>query len=419
MPGKRIVLATFGSLGDLHPYLAVAIELKRAGHHPLIATTDIFQVAVESEGIAFAPMRPGSAELGDLAQIVRRILHPLCGPQRLIRECVMPWVRDAYDDLDRACADADLLVTHPLTFAGRLIAEKRGLPWASTVLAPLSLMSALDPPYWPAVPGGGLWLRKLGIAPYRMCFALMKQVAASWEKPLRKLRTELGLPPTQQLALFEGQYSPRLNLALFPRLFAEPQADWPAHTIACGFAHYDGKASAPQLKTELDAFLAQGEPPLVFTLGSSVAIDAGDFFAKAASAAQQLKRRAILVTAQDTQPAMPATVKAFRYLPYSAVFPRAAVTVHQGGIGTLAQALAAGRPQLILPAAFDQPDNARRAVRLGVARTLPLRRASVEAMVENLAALLANRDYTARAAKTGEALRSQNGARRAAQLLVS
>lgn len=417
MTAKRIVLATFGSLGDLHPYLAVAIELKRAGHRPLIATTDIFREAVEAEGIEFAQMRPGSAELGDLAQIVRRVLHPLRGPQRLIREFLMPWVRESYADLDRACADADLIVTHPLTFAGRLIAEKRGLPWASTVLAPLSLMSALDPPYWPALPGGGLWLRKLGVGPYRMFFAILKQVAASWEKPLRELRAELGLPPTKQLALFEGQYSPRLNLALFPHLFAEPKADWPANTIACGFAHYDGNAIAPQLKAELDAFLAQGEPPIVFTLGSSVAMDAGDFFARAAAAATQLNRRAILVTGQDAQPAMPATVKTFRYLPYSVVFPHAAVNVHQGGIGTLAQALAAGRPQLVMPAAFDQPDNARRAVRLGVARTLPLQKASVDEMVENLAELLSNRDYAARAAATGVTLRHQNGARRAAELL--
>ena len=107
-----------------------------------------------------------------------------------------------------------------------------------------------------------------------------------------------------------------------------------------------------------------------------------------------------------------------RYLPYSVVFPHGAVNVHQGGIGTLAQALAAGVPQLVLPAAFDQPDNARRAVRLGLARTLPLQRASVEAMTGNLAALLSNPDYAARAAATGATIRSQNGAQHAAELLA-
>jgi len=415
--GKRIVLATFGSLGDLHPYLAVALELKRAGHRPLIATTDIFREAVESEGIEFALMRPGSAELGDIAQIVHRIFHPVRGPEFLMRELLMPWVRMSYADLDRACADAELIVTHPLAFAGRLISEKRSLPWVSTVLAPLSLMSAIEPPYFPALPGGGLWLRRLGMGTYRMLFSIMRHIAGSWEKPLHELRSEIGLPPTKQLALFEGQYSPRLNLALFPSLFAEPQADWPANTIACGFARYDGSTVAPDLKAELDAFLAQGEPPIVFTLGSSVAMDAGDFFAKATAAATRLNRRAILVTGQDPQSSMPATVKAFRYLPYSEVFPHAAVNVHQGGIGTLAQALAAGRPQLVMPAAFDQPDNARRAVRLEVARTLPLQRASVEAMTENLAALLTSHDYQARADKAGETIRSQNGARGAAELL--
>jgi UDP:flavonoid glycosyltransferase YjiC (YdhE family) len=334
-----------------------------------------------------------------------------------MREFLMPWVRMSYADLDRACADADLIVTHPLTFAGRLIAEKRGIPWVSTVLAPLSLMSMIDPPYFTALPWGGLWLRKFGVGPYRTLFNMIKRVAGKWEKPLHELRAEIGLPPTQQLALFEGQYSPRLNLALFPELFAEPQADWPANTIACGFASYDGAALAPDLKAELDAFLTQGEPPIVFTLGSSVAMDAGDFFATATAAATRLNHRAILVTGQDSQLSVPATVKVFRYLPYSAVFPHAALNVHQGGIGTLAQALAAGKPQLVIPAAFDQPDNARRAVRLGVARTLPLQRASVDAMVANLATLLSDRNYQARADEAGKTIRYQNGARRAAELL--
>jgi rhamnosyltransferase subunit B len=417
MPGKRIVLATFGSLGDLHPYLAIALDLKRAGHRPLLATLDVFREAVESEGIDYARIRPGTAELGDIARIVQRIFHPVRGPEYLMREFMMPWIRESYADLDAVCKDADLIVTQPLAFSGRLIAEKRGLPWVSSVLAPLSLMSAIDPPHFTGLPGGGLVLRKFGIGPYRACFKLMKLVAGGWEKPLHALRAEIGLPPTKQLALFDGQYSPRLNLALFPSLIAEPQADWPANTITCGFARYPGTPVTPELKAELDAFLAQGEPPIVFTLGSSVAMDAGDFFAKAAAVATRLKRRALLVTGQDPPPGLPATMKAFKYLNYAEVFPHAAVNVHQGGIGTLAQALAAGKPQLVMPAAFDQPDNARRAVKLGVARTLPLQRAGVDAMAENLSALLTNPDYHARASATEESIRSQNGARRAAELL--
>src|SRR5215210_644939 len=143
---KRIVLATFGSLGDLHPYVALSLQLKARGYRPLIVTSDVHRDAVERAGIEFAPMRPNAGHIGDAAELVRRLFHPRKGPEHLIRELVMPHVRGAYEDLNRACAGADLIVTHPLAFGGRLVAEKRGLPWRSTVLSPLSLMSSVDPP---------------------------------------------------------------------------------------------------------------------------------------------------------------------------------------------------------------------------------------------------------------------------------
>jgi len=117
---KRIVFATFGSLGDIYPYIAVALELKRRGHHPVIATSDVHRTAIEAERIDYAPMRPHAADLGDSAELVGKLLHPTQGPRYLIRDIMMPHVRGAYEDLDRACSGADVLVTHPLAFAGRL-----------------------------------------------------------------------------------------------------------------------------------------------------------------------------------------------------------------------------------------------------------------------------------------------------------
>jgi len=86
---------------------------------------------------------------------------------------------------------------------------------------------------------------------------------------------------------------------------------------------------------------------------------AGDFWPEAISAARELGRRAVLITGAEQLGPLPEGVRAFSYLPYSRIFPAAAANVHQAGIGTLAQALRAGRPQLIVPVAFDQPDNAR------------------------------------------------------------
>jgi UDP:flavonoid glycosyltransferase YjiC (YdhE family) len=287
------------------------------------------------------------------------------------------------------------------------------------VLAPLNLFSAVDPPLYP----GMAWLhalRSLGVSPYRFAFALLKRMIAHWERPLRELRAELGLPPLREMAQFEGQFSPLLNLALFTPLLSAPQPDWPANTVLCGFACYDGTRITADAD-ELNLFLAAGEPPIVFALGSSAVMIAGDFWKHAAAAAQALGRRAILLTGllPEQQPRLPPNIRAFQYLPYSMVFPRASVIVHQAGIGTLAQALAAGRPQLIVPVAFDQPDNARRAVRLGVARALPFQKVTAVRLAEQLRPLLDGADYAQRATAVAAALAQENGAQAACDQIDS
>jgi UDP:flavonoid glycosyltransferase YjiC (YdhE family) len=415
--GKRILIATFGSLGDLHPYLALAIELKRRGHRPLIATLDRYRAAVEAEGVEFAVMRPLESQFGSTQEVVRQIIHPRKGPEYLIRCVVMPFVRESYDDLYRLSEGADLLISHPITVTMPLVAEKRGLPWVSTVLSPMSFFSAYDPSVIAAAP----WLhhlQRISIGLYRGVFELAKSISASWERPLHQLRAEVGLPPVKKLAMFEGQFSPRLNLALFSSLFAGPQPDWPANTEICGFARYDGRPT-PAGSADLKNYLESGEPPIVFTLGSSVSMDPGEFFAKAREAATRLGRRAVLITGFLPSEHSDAVehVKVFQYLPYSEVFPNASVIVHTGGIGTMAQALAAGRPMLVTPAAFDQPDNAHRAVRLGIARVVPFQRVTSKTLMKHIVELFTDRQYHERAAGVGERLRCENGAGRASDLL--
>src|SRR5262249_54459225 len=159
-----------------------------------------------------------------------------------------------YEDLSRAAQDADLLITHPLTYAGRLVAEKRRMPWVSTVLSPLSFMSTEDPPVMAPAP----WLNRLHeISPsfYRLFFRFMRGMARSWSKPVRALREQVGLPPSDQDPLFEGQFSPHLNLALFSTVLAKPQADWPPNTEVTGFPMYDSDAAAERDGSSVEQFL--------------------------------------------------------------------------------------------------------------------------------------------------------------------
>ena len=414
---KRILIATFGSLGDIHPYIAVALELQRRGHHPVIASFDLHRGAVQAAGVAFHAVRPGLEVFGSIESVARKLFGSLRGPEYMIREIFMQHLHASYTDTREAARGVDLMLTHPLTFAARLVAEKHGIPWVSTVLAPLNLLSSIEPPLFPA----GAWLqglRKLGVGPYRFAFGALKRMIKHWETPLRRYRTELGLPPLREMAQFEGQFSALLNLALFSPLLSAPIADWPAQTVICGFARYDGLGIDGETDA-LQSFLAAGDAPIVFALGSSAVLIAGDFWRHAAAAAQTLGRRAILLTGRlpAQQPDLPAGVRAFQYLPYSAVFPHAAAVVHQAGIGTLAQALSAGHPQLIVPVAFDQPDNARRAQRLGVARVLPFKRVTAERLVERLKPLLEEPAYARRAGEVAATLAKEDGAGRAADAI--
>jgi UDP:flavonoid glycosyltransferase YjiC (YdhE family) len=262
------------------------------------------------------------------------------------------------------------------------------------------------------------WARRLGVAPYRWVFSIPRAIVRRWERPLHELRAALGLPPTDAIAQFEGQFSPRMHLALFSSVLAPPQPDWPAGTIVCGFPRYDGTPVERDARDRLEKFLAAGDPPLVFGLGSSAVMVAGNFWRAAIAATQALGRRALLLTggAADSG-AVPPSIGIFDYLPYSAVFPRAAVIVHSGGIGTLAQALASARPQLITPVAFDQPDNARRTVRLGLARVLPFEKATAAALARELAIVMEDDRYARGARQVGAALSREDGACIAADAL--
>jgi UDP:flavonoid glycosyltransferase YjiC (YdhE family) len=120
---KRIVLTTFGSYGDLHPYIAVARGLIDRGHEAVIATTEIYRTKVEKEGIGFHATHPNLADLGDQAEVVRRVYDPRRGTEYMTRQLIMPHLPRTFDDLAAVARSADLLVSHAITYAAPLVAR--------------------------------------------------------------------------------------------------------------------------------------------------------------------------------------------------------------------------------------------------------------------------------------------------------
>ncbi len=429
-PGARkVILATLGSLGDLHPFMAVALALRARGLAPVLATAENYRAKVEAAGIAFHAMRPSFDELErDLG--LRRpaiVARSIADHEFLLGKLVLPYARAAYEDLLVVGAGADLFVTSTLCFGARLAAERLGIPVLAVVLQPMMFLSAYDPPVIPQAKFLGPLLRLLGPAAATGVLALGKCATLGMFAPLARLRAELGLPPDPRHPLFEGQFSKPGALGLYSRALGGVQPDYPVRAAVVGFAAFDSEdGREARLSPALTDFLSAGPAPLVFTLGSLIVNDPGGFFRESVAAARRLGMRAVLLVGPAAQNgAAGLGLKAGpdlcieAYAPHSLLFPRAAVLVHQVGIGTLAQALRSGRPQLTVPFFADQFDNAARTVRLGVARRLVPTRYEAKHVARELRLLLESPRFAARARRVREQLAGEDGAAAAADAIAA
>jgi UDP:flavonoid glycosyltransferase YjiC (YdhE family) len=405
---SRIVLTTIGSFGDLHPKIAIALELRKRGHDVVFATHKEYQDKVEALGFAFRGMRPDNTALNDPEEMAR-MMDLKTGTEYVIKNWVCANLRETYTDLMDSAEDADFIITGEGVVAARLVAEKLEIPWAFAVLQPASFLSVYDPSVLPVLPFLAKF-RGLGSLANRGIIQLSKVLSKSWAEPIHQLRQEIGLPPLTGNPFIDDKYSPYLVLALFSSVFAKPQPDWAKNTVLTGFAFYDGSEGKTELAPELQQFLDRGDPPIVFTLGSAAVMTPGRFYQASVEAVTQLNRRAVLLMGKNAHlNDLPETVFTTSYVPYSQIFPRACAIVHQGGIGTTAQALRAGRPTLVMPYSHDQPDNAARVERLGTSRTIPRNQYTAERVAKQLSQLLGNPSYAAKALEIGGIIRTENG----------
>lgn len=405
----NIVFASHGSLGDLVPFLEIGKCLAASGHHAVVATHRAHRPAVEAAGLTFAPMRPDRSS--DPA-FHAKFMRPLAGPAFAYREYLGPAIADSDADLMRATDGADVLVSVTLALAAPLVAARTGIPWRSAAFQPAMLYSALDPPKLNLLPlrrGRPDWNRRV--------YGFARDGIESWATPLRDYRRAEGLGEYPDHPAFLGQHSPDGVLALYSPLFGSVPSDAPPGTVQTGQVLQSG---GPPLAPAIDDFLAAGDPPVVFTLGSASAFTARKFFADSAAIARRLGVRALLLVGRDANlaglPVGPRVMTAAT-APYHAVFPHSAMAVHQGGIGTIALCLAAGIPMALVPFAHDQPDNSARAARLGVARVVPRWRYPFSA--GTIRRTLRDEGMRGAAQAAAGTISSERGAERAAEAIVA
>ncbi len=361
----HVLLNPFGSAGDVHPFVGLGLRLRQRGHRVVFLVNAYFRPLIESHGFE-------AVDLGTAEQMQEAMNHPdLWHPTRALRvvtEGILLAVPMVFNAIaERFQPGATVVVTSSLGFGARIAEEKLGVPTATIHLQPSVLRSVHEMPVLPGLERPEhlpRFVKRL------MYWAMDRLIIDRLLAPgLNAFRARLGLPPVQRL-FDEWGRSNSLQIGLFPEWFATPQPDWPRSFLQTGFPLYD-EADVSPMPAEVAAFLENGTPPIVFTPGSAMT-QGRDFFEVSVDVCRRLGRRALFLTrfADQIPHPLPPEILHASYVPFSRVFPRAAAVVHHGGIGTTAQALAAGVPQLIRPLAHDQFDNAARLRRLGVARSL-------------------------------------------------
>jgi rhamnosyltransferase subunit B len=373
---SHILLTAFGTSGSVFPIIWLGRNLVERGHRVSMIADPLYGPRVVAAGIGFFP--PAGDELA------RMLADPdLWNPGHSSRvaftyggRAVAPWMAA----LERVIGEAgppELMLAPMIAFGARLAREKYGIPLVTVHLYPAAMMSADDAPLvFPA-------LRLLRLLPFQA-----RRFILSLPSPYDRF----ALPAVAAACLTHGvapprrlwklwHHSPDGVLALFPGWFSSFPRDRPANTFQWDFPLED-MAREGELEPELEAFLAAGPKPVLFTLGTGQ-FHAADFFRTAAEVVARLGCRAVFLTPKLNQvPAdLPDSVFVAAYAPFSQILPRAALMVHHGGIGTLSQCLAAGIPQLVVSMSLDQPDNAARVERLGVGLSLAMARLTPERLL--------------------------------------
>lgn len=391
---RQIILPTIGTLGDLHPFIALGLALQTRGFDPVLAVSESHLARVEAAGITARAIMPSFEEVAErLGLTSLDQAGKLMEDQHfIIREVVMRVLEQSTVRLDAIAGEAVAIVGSIFALAGPIVAEKRGIPFVPAILQPMALFSAIDPPRRQGM--GTISSGHNGLAARswnRLIFAIVRrELHRRYAPPINSVRALHGLAPLTVTPLLEPEADRPLRLGLYSPQFAPVQADHPANVRLTGFPGFDaGSADQVERDEGLCRFLAAGPPPLIFTLGSFAAYTPGDFYRESALVARALGRRAILLTGTDTMPSSP-DILVRNYLPHSLVFPQCEAIIHHGGIGTTGQALRAGKPQLVVPHMGDQRDNGARVRRLGLGDTMDAKRYTAARAARLLGAILAN-----------------------------
>ncbi len=373
----RFLFAVQGSFGDINPCAGIGARLREHGHEVVLLTSGYYREWLERFGLETIPTVSTEEHLRITGH--PDFNHPLRAFRLLWDLLLLAGKREYEAILERYEPGRTVVVTRLWNVGPRIAKEKHDIALLHLAVSPDEL-AIRRPAALKGLVSDAAWKKVTGWIASRIDKRIVNQ--------LNQLRREWELPAVERW--FSAANSrPQAMVGLFPDWYAPPGPEWPQVHYG-GFPLFDGKTD-PQLTDRLEQFLADGPAPIVIT-GFSATQTARAYFQIAVSAMEKMGTRAVLLSSfPGNVPArLPASIGYFGYLPLRLLLPRSAAIVHHGGIGTVAAALRAGIPQLIVPQNFDNSSHAERVSRMGVGSVLPRRQLQPERLATKIQALLAS-----------------------------
>ena len=418
----KIGMQTWGSHGDIRPFLALADGLQAAGHEVHLVLTCVDSAAyashVSEQGVhitvlASPVLTPAQAE--SFGATAHRIRDPMKQMAAILRMCFDPVEGRMFEAAQELCRDADLLIGHFMMYPLQFAAQQAGRPYASVVLSQVTIPTEFDHP---------LGAPRLGRVGHRFLWWLTRVlIHRALQQSPNRLRRRLGMAPVTDV-LREIWLSPWLTLAAVSPQLCRQQPDWPASVRLCGFLDVPSLDIEGTVSGEVEAFLATGAAPVYMTLGSWMPRGQAEQAAVLrllGQAAREAGSRAIIQAhaAQDCGFVSDDQLLYVSTAPHQAIFPRCSAVVHHGGAGTTQSATLAGKPSVVIAHISEQEHWGKELRRRGIAgKTLHRRSVTTAALARGIRDVLAAPDMAVKARAIAAAMKKEDGVAEAVRIIV-
>lgn len=408
----RIALTTWGSTGDVQPFLALARKLRNAGNEIRVCTSEIYRerfivhsVDFHAVGVPFDFYR-----MHRVMDKAVKIKDPLRSSILLVKDSILYKAEKWYQDCLEAMAGQDLAICHSADIGGQEAAIKRNLPWISVSYCPGFVKTTENAPHP---------MPNLGKPLNAMAWKLVEWLMVKQIDPLfNEFITSIGGKPRRLFGL-DGMYAPELNLIAASPHISNPPRDFPIKHKFTGPWFFDEPDY--ELPPDLLNFLDRGSPPAIITFGSMGGTKSVETTKLLVEAVQRAGERAIIQAGWGNLglDKAPETIHFVGFVPHAGLFHRGCCVIHHGGAGTTASACRAGVPSIIVPhLATDQSYWGLTLYNLGVAPK-PLHRYDMTAkrLAKRIEAVKSSNFMADRAKTLGRKVEAEDGLRTAVGLI--